>query len=61
MHFLIAGENIGIELSHFLLGLCEIRVQGIEPSFQVLATSMGHDDEGTRKGVGGTTQKMGYG
>jgi hypothetical protein len=61
MHFLIDGENIGIELSHFLLGFCETRVQGIEVSFQVLAMAMGHDDEGTQKGVGGTTQKMGYG
>jgi hypothetical protein len=46
MHFLIDGENIGTELSHFLLGFYEIRVQGIEVIFQVLATSMGHDDEG---------------
>jgi hypothetical protein len=52
MHFLIDGENIGIELSHFLLGFYEIIVQGI---FQVLATGMGHDDKGTQKGVGGTT------
>jgi hypothetical protein len=61
MHLLIDGVNIGTELSHILLGLYEIRVQGSEASFQVLATGMGHDDEGTRKGVGGTTQKMGYG
>jgi hypothetical protein len=61
MHLLIDGGNIGTELSHFLLGFCEIRVQGSEASFQVLAMGMGHDDEGTRKGVGGTTQKMGYG
>jgi hypothetical protein len=60
MHILIDGGNIGTDLSHFLLGLYEIRVQGSEASFQVLATSMGHDDEGTLKGVGGTTQKMGY-
>jgi hypothetical protein len=44
MHFLIDGENIGIDFSHILLGFCEIRVQGIEASFQVLATAMGHDD-----------------
>jgi hypothetical protein len=44
MHVLIDGENIGIDLSHLLLGFCEIRVQGIEVSFQVLATGMGHDD-----------------
>jgi hypothetical protein len=35
---------------HFLLGLGETRLQGIEASFQVLATSMGHEDEGTEKG-----------
>jgi hypothetical protein len=57
----IYGGNIGPELAHFLLGFCEIRVQGIEASFQVLATGMGHDEEGTQKGVSGTTQKMGYG
>jgi hypothetical protein len=61
MHVFINSGNIDSELSHFLLGLCEIRVQGIEVSFQVLATGVGHDEEGTRKGVGGTTQKMGYG
>jgi hypothetical protein len=61
MHVFIDGGNIGTELSHFLLGFCEIRVQGIEASFQVLAAGMGHYDEGIRKGVGGTTQKMGYG
>jgi hypothetical protein len=60
MHFFIDGGNIGTELSHFLLGLCEIRVQGIEVSFQVLATGVGHDEEG-KQGMGGTTQKMGYG
>ena len=42
--------NIGIELSHFLLGLCEIRLQGIEVIFQVLVMGMGHDDEGTVNG-----------
>ena len=47
MHPLIGGGNIGTELSHFLLGFCEIRVKGIEASFQVLAIGMGHDDEGT--------------
>jgi hypothetical protein len=50
MHVFIDGGNIGTELSHFLLGLCEIRLQGIEVSFQVLAVGMGHDDEGTKKG-----------
>jgi hypothetical protein len=47
MHFLIDGDNIGTDLSHFLLVFFEIRVQGTEASFQVLATGMGHDDEGT--------------
>jgi hypothetical protein len=61
MDFFIDGENIGTELSHFLLGFYEIRVQGIKDRFQVLAMDMGHDDEGTRKGAGGTTWKMGYG
>jgi hypothetical protein len=61
MHVLIDGENIGIDLSYFLLGFCEIKVQGIEASFQVLTMGMGHDDYGTQKGVGVTTQKMGYG
>jgi hypothetical protein len=50
MHVFIDGGNIGTELSHFLLGLSEIRLQGIEVSFQVLATGMVHDDEGTEKG-----------
>ena len=54
MHVFIDGGNIGIELSHFLLGLCEIRFQGIEVSFQVLATGMGHDDEGTKKELMGS-------
>jgi hypothetical protein len=61
MHVLIDGGNIGTGPSHFLLGFCEIRVQGSEASFQVLAMGMSHDGEGTKKGVGGTTQKMGYG
>ena len=61
MHVFIDGDNIDTELSHFLLGFCEIRVQGIETSFQVLSTGVGHDEEGTQKWVGGTTQKMGYG
>ncbi len=50
MHVLIDDVNIGTELSHFLLVLCEIRLQGIGASFQVLAMGMGHDDEGTEKG-----------
>jgi len=36
------------------LGLCEIRVQGIEVSLQVLARGMGHDDEVTKKGKVGS-------
>jgi hypothetical protein len=61
MHVFVDGGNIGTELSHFLLSFCEIRVQGIEASFQVLAMGVGHDEEGKRQGAGGTTQKMGYG
>jgi hypothetical protein len=45
---------IGTELSHFLLGLYEIIFQGIDVSFQVLATGMDHDDEGTEKGQVGS-------
>ena len=41
MDVFIDGGNIGTELSHFLLGLCEIRLQGIEESFQVLVMGMG--------------------
>ena len=61
MHVFIDGGNIGTELSHFLLDIYEIRVQGIEVRFQVLAMGVGHDEEGTRKGAGQTTKKMGYG
>ena len=50
LHVYIEGINIGTKLFHFLLGLYEIRLQGIEASFQVLATGMGHDDEGTETG-----------
>jgi hypothetical protein len=49
MNVFIDGGNIGTEMSHFLLGLYEIRLQGIE-AILVLATSMGHDDEGMKKG-----------
>jgi hypothetical protein len=55
MHVFIDGDNTGIELLHFMLGLCEIRGQGIEASFQVLATGVGHDEEGKRKGTSGPT------
>jgi hypothetical protein len=47
MHVFIDGANIGTEMSHFLLGFWEISVQGIEANFQVLATSVGHDEGGT--------------
>jgi hypothetical protein len=47
MHVFINDGNIVTDLSHFLLGFCEIRVQGIEASFQVLAMGVGHDEEGT--------------
>jgi hypothetical protein len=50
MHVFIYGGNIGTNPSHFLLVLCEIRLQGIEVSFQVSAMHMGHDDEGDEKG-----------
>ena len=50
LHGYIDGENISTELFHFLLGLSETRLQGIEASFQVLAMGMGHEDEGTEKG-----------
>jgi hypothetical protein len=46
MHVCIDGGNIGSELSHFLLGLYEIRLQGIEVSFQLLVMGMGYVDEG---------------
>jgi hypothetical protein len=57
MHVFIDGGNIGTELSHFLLGLCEIRVQGVEVTFQVLDMGMGYDDEGTEKGLAGSHRK----
>jgi len=41
MNVCIDGGNIGTELFHFLLGLYENRLQGIEASFLVLATGMG--------------------
>jgi hypothetical protein len=40
-------------LFHFLLGLNETILQGVEESFQVLAMSMGHEDGGTEKGQSG--------
>jgi tryptophan synthase beta subunit len=40
----IDGGNNGTKLFHFFLGLEEIRLQGVEASFQVLATGMGHED-----------------
>ena len=53
MHGCIYGGNIGTELLHFLLGLNETRLQGVEASFQVLAMSMGHEDGETKKGRAG--------
>jgi hypothetical protein len=50
LHGCIEDDNIGNDLFHFLLGVGEIRLQGIEASFQVLATGMGHDDEETKMG-----------
>jgi hypothetical protein len=61
MHVFIDDGNIGNELPHFLLGLCESRGQGIEEGFQDLAMGVGHDEEGKWKWRGGTTHKMGYG
>jgi len=49
LHGSIDGGNICIEVFHFLLGLSVTRLQGIEASFQVLAISIGHEDEGTEK------------
>jgi hypothetical protein len=50
MHVFIDGGKIGTDMLHFLLGLCEIRGQGIEASFQVLATGVGHDEGDNEKG-----------
>jgi hypothetical protein len=61
MHAFIEVGKIGTDLPHLLFGLCEIRVQRIEVSFQVLTTGVGHDEEGKQKGTGGTTHKMVYG
>ena len=49
LHGCIGCGDIGTELFHFLLGLNETRMQGVEESFQVLAMSMGHEDGGTEK------------
>jgi hypothetical protein len=54
MHGCIDGGNIGTEVFHFLLGLDETRLQGVEASFQVLAMGMGHEDGGTEKGWAGS-------
>ena len=37
-----------------MLGLNETRLQGVEASFQVLATGMGHDDEEIEMGQVGS-------
>jgi hypothetical protein len=54
LHGCIDGGNIGTGLFYFLLGLDETRLQGVEASFQVLATGMGHEDGGTKKGGAGS-------
>jgi hypothetical protein len=46
--------TLALKLFHFLLGLDETRLQGVEASFQVLATGMGHEDGGTEKGWAGS-------
>jgi hypothetical protein len=43
-HVFIDGGKIDTKLPHFLLGLCEIRGQRIEASFQVFAMGVGHDE-----------------
>ena len=50
LHGCIDGDNIGTKLFHFLLGLGETILQGIEAIFQVLDTGMGNEDEGIEKG-----------
>jgi hypothetical protein len=46
MYIFIDGGKIGTEFPQFLLGLCEVRIQGIEAIFQVLATCVGHAGKG---------------
>ena len=50
----IDGGNNSTELFHLFLGLEETRLQGVEASFQVLATGMGHEDGWTKKGPVGS-------
>ena len=50
LHSCIDGSNIGTDLFHFLLGFDETRLQSVEASFQVLAMSMGCEDEKIEKG-----------
>jgi hypothetical protein len=59
--FFINGGNIGTDLLHFLLGLCEIKVKGIEVGFKVFSTGVAHDEGGNQRGASGTTQKKCYG
>jgi hypothetical protein len=54
LHGSIDGDDIGTKLFHFLLGLDETRLQGVEASFQVLAMSMSHEHGGTEKGQAGS-------
>ena len=49
----IDGGNNSTDLFHLLLGLDETRLQGVEASFQVLATGMGHEDGWTEEGRAG--------
>jgi hypothetical protein len=60
MHVFIDGGNIGINLPHFLLGLCKIKGQGIEVGFKVLAMGVGHDEGGKQKGTVGRSHRKGF-
>ena len=50
----INGGNSSSELFHFFLGLKETILQGVEASFQILDTGMGHEDGWTEKGRAGS-------
>jgi hypothetical protein len=59
IHVFIYGGKTNAKVYHFMSGLREIRGQGIEENFQVLAMyGIKRENE---KGTSGTTQKMGYG
>jgi hypothetical protein len=55
MHVFIDGGDIGTELLHFLLSVCEIKGKIIKVGFKVLVTGVGHDERGKEKGMGDTT------